>query len=885
MSKVPTSEKPKVVGRPKMTGSTLANLLVVVAIIFIPLMYGGVLTSAYQDPVGRINHIQAAVVNEDTPYQAQLVSGETETVDVGAMLTDALVNPAEGEDTGFTWHAMTAQEAEKDILDESIRAILYIPADLSQQVAQIGTAEAAQTIPSQIRLVTDDGINYLSGTLAMTVAATLEDRITSEASATYAEALLGSLGTIRTGMGTAADGATQLTDGSTTLASGLTQLNEGAASAATGSNTLSDGADQLAAGLNQMADQVPALQEGVSALDSGTAQLAGGASSLNSGLNQYTSGVDQVAAGASTLRSQTPELAQGIAELQDGSAQVAAGNKQLDETFKKISEPIAGLAPIPGEIRDLLTGLSGNIAGLYEKCVAQNGASDPLCLLVEQLTTHQDEILGKIDDITANADEAIAGVAAAQDAMDQLADGSEQVSQGLTNLKSSVGSTSDTATNKTVLGAINSIDDGLTTLAGNSQSLRSGAEQLLAGSQALKDGTGTLSSKVPTLVDGVTQLDSGAGELASGATELSTGLGTLAEGISTAADGSKSLVQGSEQLRDGLVEGEAQIPNYSSSEANEIAATSSNLLEITPVRDHEVAGTGAGFSPMFLSLALWVGGIAIFLVLPALDRRPGPGETWWMAAARPAATASIFAVAQATLAVVLTNLLVELHAAQIWGMIGIAVLASLTFVAINQAFIATMGYRGRFVSIVLLLLQIASMGATFPIETMPRFFNWIHPLLPMTYTQLSFRAMIAGSGRPGIIGATVVVLLIWMAVAVALILLGAYLRERNHPLPYDAALLPDNYPNEDEVGAATLAQRRDIKKELVEFARARLAWIDSRGAGHASLGTLGPRSTSEENSEDDPAVEPADVVEETKEIEEVEEPSKEEATTPSAKQS
>ena len=190
-----------------------------------------------------------------------------------------------------------------------------------------------------------------------------------------------------------------------------------------------------------------------------------------------------------------------------------------------------------------------------------------------------------------------------------------------------------------------------------------------------------------------------------------------------------------------------------------------------------------------------------------------------MAAVRPARTAAVFAVIQATLAVTITNWLVELHAVHVWGMVGIAILASLTFVAVNQACIAMLGYRGRFVSIVLLLLQIASMGATFPVETMPAFFNWIHPWLPMTYTQLSFRAMIAGSGTPGIIPKTIGILLLWLAASAALVLLGAYLRTKNHPLPYDAALLPDNYPEEDQVSPAVLAERKDLKKQMVEGGR------------------------------------------------------------------
>ena len=44
-----------------------------------------------------MGHIQAAVVNEDQPFDADLVSGSNMVVDVGQMLTDALVHPEDGK--------------------------------------------------------------------------------------------------------------------------------------------------------------------------------------------------------------------------------------------------------------------------------------------------------------------------------------------------------------------------------------------------------------------------------------------------------------------------------------------------------------------------------------------------------------------------------------------------------------------------------------------------------------------------------------------------------------------------------------------------------------------------------------------------------------------
>ena len=41
---------------------------------------------------------------------------------------------------------------------------------------------------------------------------------------------------------------------------------------------------------------------------------------------------------------------------------------------------------------------------------------------------------------------------------------------------------------------------------------------------------------------------------------------------------------------------------------------------------------------------------------------------------------------------------------------------------------------GKFIALILLVLQLAAAGGTFPIETVTKGFRWMHPLLPMSYT-------------------------------------------------------------------------------------------------------------------------------------------------------
>ena len=56
------------------------------------------------------------------------------------------------------------------------------------------------------------------------------------------------------------------------------------------------------------------------------------------------------------------------------------------------------------------------------------------------------------------------------------------------------------------------------------------------------------------------------------------------------------------------------------------------------------------------------------------------------------------------------------------------------FMAIIQFLIRTFGDVGKFLALIILVLQLAAAGGTFPVDTIDKGFQWLNPLLPMTYT-------------------------------------------------------------------------------------------------------------------------------------------------------
>ncbi|MGF0352520.1 YhgE/Pip family protein, partial [Bacillus licheniformis] len=67
----------------------------------------------------------------------------------------------------------------------------------------------------------------------------------------------------------------------------------------------------------------------------------------------------------------------------------------------------------------------------------------------------------------------------------------------------------------------------------------------------------------------------------------------------------------------------------------------------------------------------------------------------------------------------------------------------ITCLAIIQFLAATMGNPGRFIAVILLVLQLGGSGGPFPLALVPKFFQVIHSALPMTYSIAGYRAVIS----------------------------------------------------------------------------------------------------------------------------------------------
>lgn len=720
--------------------NTISNVIVIVGILVIPLMYSGLFTWAYEDPMQRVDVLKAAVVNLDQPATATSANGE-KTLKLGESLEKELYKD---DAPGFDWKKASLPQAKSGLEDGTYKALLLIPNNLSSSYAKLADPQAQ--VPSkkaQLELRTDDSVNYLQGTMATSAALALQAALSHEGAAGYIDQLLLSTGPLKDGFLDAASGAGQLADGG---------------------QQLGTGADTLVVGLGELADGSVKIRNGSLKLRDGITAYTGGVSSLNSGLGQLNGNMPKLAAGAKQVDGGVDQIHQQVAAMQPEVSKLAKSGNDLVDLLAPLSQADIDTAKINQLLNELKQAA--------DKCAQVPPAalpSFPQCQLLTELANKQGITLQQLSENITKGQ----GLLTIADKLSQ-ADPQEMKAK------------------------LNAADQGVKELSRQTAL----TPQAQAGKQkpTLKDGTYALANGldqaqrgVQKLSAGASSLDKNSGQLRTGANALSGGLDSLSQGAGKASEGGKQLAggidkltTGASSLEDGLRDGAEQVPTVDKGQAKKVSKAASGVADVKSVRQNPVHDNGAGFAPFFMALCLWIGGIAIFLIFPALDLRRHPEESFWSCGFRSMSIGTLFGTLQAVTVVTGMQLFLKLDAQNFGALLLIAVLASIGFVAINQACVAALGYRGRALSVILLCLQITSTGATFPVETAPKFFQFLSPLLPMTHVARTIRAAIAGGELD--FGKALLALAIWTLLAWVATVISTARRKGQRPMPYDPAL-------------------------------------------------------------------------------------------------
>ena len=312
---------------------------------------------------------------------------------------------------------------------------------------------------------------------------------------------------------------------------------------------------------------------------------------------------------------------------------------------------------------------------------------------------------------------------------------------------------------------VNAYTAVVTQVNGGLQQLDSKSGQLKTGASELNAGVGKMTEKLPELFHGMADLKNGTLSLCKGTGQLNKNSRTLLDGSGRLSDGAEQIGSGAEKLADGseavgkglsvLQEGSHTLKSKLADGAEQAGKVkdSKNTVGMfaSPVKtEHsqmsDVQNNGHAMAPYMMSVALYVACIAFCLMFPLKEHngRVRSGFRWWLS---KASVMAVIAAVQAVVMVLMLMLINGLKPKELTATFLMAVLVSMTFMAMITFFNLWLDKVGSFIVLVFMVLQLGGAAGTYPIELSPKFYQMIHPFMPFTYSVNAFRnTLMIGGG-------------------------------------------------------------------------------------------------------------------------------------------
>lgn len=442
-------------------------------------------------------------------------------------------------------------------------------------------------------------------------------------------------------------------------------------------------------------------------------------------------------------------VASARATLSDLDAAASELSTSLDQADQLVSDSRTSLASFSSQMGGALDGLSSNaasaLAGVSENAGTLDGAVQGASGRVGGLLTEGTSINNSVGDVLAELNAlGIGNLPVAGTALTDLTNQHAALSSALASLTTLNSDLSATSTS--ITGALTSASDASAAVSTAVTNARSGASsQLPAISSALDDFSSASSSMRGSLETLRSQRDQVSG--------LLDQLDSLLDGAQTATQTSATNVAAIQTDLDSVA---TDILSLSSSNtlrdladslgvnAESIASFMASPTQIETKVVYPVAAYGSAMAPLFTNLSLWIGAFSLVLLLKLDVDEEGIGPTSsaakymgrWMLLA-------FFGVIQA-LVVSIGDLIVGVQTVSRLGFVGTSIAISLVFVSIVYMLSTCFQHIGKGLCVIIMVVQIPGSAGLYPVEMLPSFFRFLHPLFPFTYGINALREIVGG---------------------------------------------------------------------------------------------------------------------------------------------
>ena len=657
-----------------------ASIVVVLALIVLPSLYTWFNVVGFWDPYGNTGNLRVCVVNEDEGSSSDL-TGE---INLGDMVVEQL-----HDNDQLGWDFVDYDTAMEAVKSGHAYAAFVLPRDFSADLLTLLSGDFQQP---QLEYYVNEKMNPVSPKITDTGANTLDTTINSTFVATVAKTVTDALGE-ETAL---AQG--KIDDAHTNALAGVDKAQQSISGARDSVQGLRDAADQSQ---TKVADAASLLSDADEVLDDLSGQML---------IVQSLMG---------TTQTDVSKLTSGLMGAMD------SGSIFLSQSAAKVNTAIGGAAGSVTEAQGRVDGAiaQGNamvsasqaVVAQMEALVAQMDDSDPNKASLEkaierlkQSNTNASQSLSELSDMSADMGRVAESVSSASDS----------VNTAVQTTISNADSYRETLSSDT-FPAINAGVGNLNVAVGNLAAAASAQRVLVDQAISL---TGQLSETLATARSALDQTD---GVLA----DLQTSIDTVKTDL--------VALKTSTAITDFFGDG-------TTIDAEKVASFMQSPTEVKTEYLFPLNAYGSGMAPLFINMSLWIG-VFMLMVIMRIEV-DDEGIENLTAAQRYIARYLFFGGMVSLQAIVccIGCLAIGVQCESVALFLLTAVLASLTYLAIQLTLSTTLQHIGKGICVILIFVQIPGATGLYPIEMTSPFFQFIYPFFPFTYGINALRETIAG---------------------------------------------------------------------------------------------------------------------------------------------
>ena len=678
-------------------GNVIA-LVVIFGICIVPTFYAWFNIAGSWDPYGNTANLKVAVANSDEGYTSELVPVE---VNAGERVVSDL---RKTETFGYT--VTSEDEAIDGVKSGKYYAAVVIPPEFSRDMMSILSDDPKRP---QAKFYQNEKTNSIATIVTDKSSTQIQEDIDSSFAKSVVNVGAGILdelgGTLSDDQ--VAEAASKL---DASLARSVSSIGEVSSnvrsySAIIGStqDLLGSGSDLTSSSLGSAADVSGALRDTASGIRDAGSAVDGATTSVNDAIADGASSMDGVSSAIDdafdTAESQVGMLTDGLSKAKE------AVDGQIGK-LQDLSDKLGGTDTLYERLETSVGNESASYTTIHETRLTIQGLNDRVQQALKELQELSAQLQKTIDDLNA-------GVADVTDARADLKDKVQKAKDGLAAVKADYE---------------NNVKGSLSDLADQIESAASDADTIVASITSTLDSVGDAGTSASnSLGDAKASLDDTAKTL----DELAGKLGDFQSKIHEALESDDI-----KQVREILSAGPSNLADFISE------PVSVDRNAIFPIENN-----GSAMTPFYTTLSIWIGGVVLAALIKASPSEEALRETGCGHGASYCGRLALFlaiGVVQTLLIAFGDLYFLGVQCAHPALFVLGCLVSSFVYINIIFALTASFGDVGKAVAVVLMVLQVAGSGGTFPQQMLPGPFQVIYPYLPFVHSANALRAAMFG---------------------------------------------------------------------------------------------------------------------------------------------